>query len=601
MKSLSIRRFGIICAIVLPAAILLNVMAFLSLQSAEKDVLVAEKSRYESYQLAGELRQSSDDLTRLARTYVVTGDPAFEAQYWDVLAIRLGKKPRPQEYNRIYWDFVAAGEAKPRADGEAVPLLDLMKRAGFTDAEFAKLKQAQANSDGLVNTETIAMNAVKGLYDDGTGKFTRKAEPDLELARRLMHSAEYHKFKAEIMKPIDEFYVLLDQRTSTALKTAEANESWASGVLVGMLSLLGVMIAGLIWVLFQRVVAPVVRLKDAMSRLSRGETEIVIPAADRDDEVGEMAKATKTFQGAMAETVRLREAQLEAERKAGEERRRSMNAVAESFEADVAQTVSAVASSSDAMTHAAQTMSAVSTQVTAQSQSIVSASHQAADSVRTAAAAAEELSASVLQIGRQVAQSTKITREAVEEATKTDAIMRGLAGAASRIGQVIALINDIASQTNLLALNATIEAARAGDAGKGFAVVANEVKSLANQTAKATEEIGAQISSVQEESARAAQAIAQVVTVIGQIDEISSAIATAVEHQGVATGEISRNVQQAAQGTSEVSNTIGQVTAAARQAGATAETVLGAARQLSGESSTLQKAMNGFINHLRAA
>jgi hypothetical protein len=30
--------------------------------------------RYLSYQAADELRQSSDDLTRLARTYVVTGD-----------------------------------------------------------------------------------------------------------------------------------------------------------------------------------------------------------------------------------------------------------------------------------------------------------------------------------------------------------------------------------------------------------------------------------------------------------------------------------------------------------------------------------------------
>jgi methyl-accepting chemotaxis protein len=35
-----------------------------------------------SWLLADELRQSSDDLTRLARTYVVTGDASYERQYW---------------------------------------------------------------------------------------------------------------------------------------------------------------------------------------------------------------------------------------------------------------------------------------------------------------------------------------------------------------------------------------------------------------------------------------------------------------------------------------------------------------------------------------
>ena len=38
----------------------------------------AQRTRYESYRLADELRQSSDDLTRLVRTYIVTGDIRFK-------------------------------------------------------------------------------------------------------------------------------------------------------------------------------------------------------------------------------------------------------------------------------------------------------------------------------------------------------------------------------------------------------------------------------------------------------------------------------------------------------------------------------------------
>src|SRR5215813_5716851 len=40
----------------------------------EADIAQAEIQRYHSYQLADELRQSSDDLTRMARLYAVTGE-----------------------------------------------------------------------------------------------------------------------------------------------------------------------------------------------------------------------------------------------------------------------------------------------------------------------------------------------------------------------------------------------------------------------------------------------------------------------------------------------------------------------------------------------
>ena len=58
----------------------------------QKRISAAEERRYQSRLLADELRQSSDDLTRLARTYVVTADKRYEDQYWEVLDIRNGKR-----------------------------------------------------------------------------------------------------------------------------------------------------------------------------------------------------------------------------------------------------------------------------------------------------------------------------------------------------------------------------------------------------------------------------------------------------------------------------------------------------------------------------
>jgi len=210
MRHLSIRATVLGVFGLMSLSTLMLVMLNVKLDSAEGELKRKQEIRYRSFLLADELRQSSDDLTRLARTYVVTGDAAYEQQYNDILDIRNGKKPRPQEYYRIYWDFVAADGKKPRADGPTIALQELMKQAGFTDAEFAKLREAQANSDALVKTEVIAMNAVKGLFDDGKGNFTVHAAPNHAMARELMPNTAYHQYNAQIMKPVDELFVLLD-------------------------------------------------------------------------------------------------------------------------------------------------------------------------------------------------------------------------------------------------------------------------------------------------------------------------------------------------------------------------------------------------------
>lgn len=48
---------------------------------SERRIDEANELRQQSMLLGRELRQSSDDLTRMARTFVVTGDPSYRAHY----------------------------------------------------------------------------------------------------------------------------------------------------------------------------------------------------------------------------------------------------------------------------------------------------------------------------------------------------------------------------------------------------------------------------------------------------------------------------------------------------------------------------------------
>jgi methyl-accepting chemotaxis protein len=271
------------------------------------------------------------------------------------------------------------------------------------------------------------------------------------------------------------------------------------------------------------------------------------------------------------------------------------------FDRQINGVLDAVGEAAKGMSRSADTLTGAATQASSQSTAVAGASEQASANVQTVASAAEELSASIAEISRQVAESTRITGNAVVQAGRTDATVKSLADRAKSIGDVVRLISDVAGQTNLLALNATIEAARAGEAGKGFAVVAAEVKNLANQTARATEDIGQQIAAIQSVTKDAVAAIQEIAGTISSVSTVTTAIAAAVEEQGAATKEIARNVQQASLGTTEVSSNIVQVNHAVGEISGTAARVQSAASALSHQSSAIRTQVEDFFAKIRAA
>ena len=207
---------------VLPA-IFLICLGTLAIWMARNQVKLDQSNdrRYLSYLIADELRQSSDDLTRLARTFVATGGmEKYEKQYNHILKWRSGiggSAPRPDAFT-----------IKP---GETILQTDIMKALGFTDQEFAKLKEAGDNSNDLIATEVKAMNAVKGFEPDGKTPYAGKEDPG-RMAVRIMFNEKYHADKAKIMAPIDDFFRMLDSRTDAHVhKLQQTGDTLLYGIL----------------------------------------------------------------------------------------------------------------------------------------------------------------------------------------------------------------------------------------------------------------------------------------------------------------------------------------------------------------------------------
>ena len=99
-------------------------LSFFQLRIDQKES-VSNDQLISSLRLAAQLRQSSEDLTRMARIYVSTGDPKYWEYFLKILDIRNGESPRPDNYGALYWDLVLTSPDTLVDSGKPVSLQEI--------------------------------------------------------------------------------------------------------------------------------------------------------------------------------------------------------------------------------------------------------------------------------------------------------------------------------------------------------------------------------------------------------------------------------------------------------------------------------------------
>lgn len=537
-------------------------------------VLILSINSYKDFQKYDEFVNKLNYITGISRYYSQKRIASYELNFkiWSV--VHAHGEGNKKALANLTQQIVASLEANFRSDsGYQEPFGDIQeiaKKISALDKVFMEYKDS---------IEKILNN----IADDSFKRDLNRLQDNILLLEQESQVLD---------KMLGDHIAKLEKNSKVALKASQKE-----ALLVTSFCIILVCLASLFSSL--NLFRPLAEIIKIMNQMTKSNVMQEVPFAQRDDEVGDIAKALEVFRSTSVEKERIEEQAKNQVRQAEDNRRNAMMSVSNQFETSIKRIVDTVAAAVKKMDVTALGLEQLAINTQKETELLSSTSAQSNDNIQGVSKATSGFITAINEISVQINNSLEYAKRVAEQADKVNSEVVDLESKAKAISSIIDIINGITSQIDLLALNATIEAARAGEMGKGFAVVANEVKALATQTSKATEQINFQISGIQDSTNKAVISIQEIASSVKTINQNSSSIVVAVEKQNSTGTYISESISKVVEMSNAVALGAEKMKASSSNSGQSASQMVASAGDLLKQSELLQSEVNKFLSSLK--
>lgn len=514
------------------------------------------ENKYDLYVYSEEYRNSSELLTRMARSYACTGDSSYLDSYNTEVNTTKGRE-----------NSLAA-----------------MQEIGITDEE-----QDIMDEIAEISTELAVIEAES---------FTYAEKGDHAAAYGLLYDTEYVSGTNTVSQLTDDFTEIVNARLQKQI--AQNNTICNIADVVTYASIVVAFILQMMVMTFvlKELIAPIIKIKDKMHDFLEGDMHGEFDVAVDDTEIGQTADSVKTFQKYQSEIIddinyllgEMSNGNFVLKTRCEENYKGDYRGVILSIR-QINRKLSATLTE---IANAAEQVDSGAAQVSAASVSLSQGATEQASSI-------QELSSTINVISKMISDNAdnaviadEKTTDAGNELAIANEKIKELVGAMNEIStssdetkKIIKTIEDIAFQTNILALNAAVEAARAGAAGKGFAVVADEVRNLAGKSAEAATQTTALIEST-------VSAIEKGSSIVNEVAEDMTNVALGAGEVAKINVKIASDSKEAAESVRQVTIGIEQIATVVQTNSATSEETAAASEELSAQSDTCRSLVSQF-------
>lgn len=402
----------------------------------------------------------------------------------------------------------------------------------------------------------------------------------------LLNACIFHK-DVDIVRFRDEL---------TAVGTTGMERTQGKLLVAGLMGL--ILIITFMTAFARRLTRPLIEISEAVERVSRGEWRVDVEHADRQDELGLIARAVAAMQVSLIERDRMRQEMVRID--AINQRRLVLDNAVSRFEDGMAVVMRNISGTIRMLAQTSATLDQAARDADMQAERIRSTSLTTATTANVVSGATLELTQNILEIGKRVQNTNSAVHEGEGYALDAGRQIQELAAVARQAEDALGAVQSLVADLGHLGLKASLDVVSAGETAGGFSPLAQSLREIAEKTGHAAGRIGQELSRLNAVADHAAASLNDVRAVLGGALRETSEITVVVAEQNAATQEIADGLSAAANAMAGLTEAVDHLRGSMAGAHEATSDFVNTARRIVDDAKQIDESVRSFVREVAA-